>query len=230
MEETLFKNCIINLKLGTVKTKKGDCHKQNKNGYHCCKLYDLFGNKYYYIHQVIIAEGLKLPKHLWPRDEFGKLYVVDHIIPVSNGGTDSFENLHLIPNNENPKNPFTRINNSKSKIGKHQPNEWEKGHIPWNKGKKYHTNKHWSHSDVTKKKMSDLKKGTHHSTQTKKKMSDSHTKKKIYQYSLDGILVGIWNHSKEAAETLKFNRSGICMCCNGQLKTHKGYRWSYEPL
>lgn len=218
MENALFNNCIINLKLGTVKSKKGDSHKANNNGYHCCKLYDSFGNKYNYIHEVIIAEGLKLPKHLWPKDDDGKRYIVDHIIPVSNGGTDAFDNLHLIPNAENPKNPFTKINNSQSKIGKHAQNEWKKGHTPWNKGKKYHNNKHWTHSDDSKKKMS------------LKALGKTNAAKQIYQYSLDGILIKIWKSASEAARECGFNQYNISACCNGKRKQSNGYRWSHNLL
>lgn len=27
-----------------------------------------------------------------------------------------------------------------------------------------------------------------------------------------------------------FDASAISACCKGKLKTHKGYKWSYEPL
>lgn len=136
----IFENCEIDLVNGLIKTKKGVNHKKNKAGYCCCRLYDCFNNRYYYVHEIIIAEGLQLPKHLWPVDEKGKRYVVDHILPVKNGGTDVFENLRLIPEADNHRNPTSKKNNSESKKGKHfsPSTEFKKGQTPWNKGKKYH--------------------------------------------------------------------------------------------
>lgn len=228
----LFENCKIDLDKGIVETRKGSTHRKNKNGYCHCVIYDSYGNRYYYVHEVIVAEGLKLPKHLWPVDENGKRYVVDHITPVSNGGTDSFSNLRLIPGADNPRNELTRINNSVSKKGKHisPSSEFKNGNIPWNKGKTYHTGKHWNHSEEAKMKMSEKKKGKLHSEETKKKMSESHPSKTVYQYTIDGELIAVWCSAKDASESLGVSKSGIVMCCNGQLKKSKGYRWSYEPL
>lgn len=91
---------------------------KTKLGYTTCLIKDKYGNDYYHIHEVIIAEGLKLPKHLWPRDEKGKRYEVDHITPVRNGGTDSFENLRLVSKLDNMNNEQTIKNMSISHIGK----------------------------------------------------------------------------------------------------------------
>lgn len=228
----IFNNCIIDVKNGIVTSKKGSKRSKNISGYYNCKLCDKYGNKYYYIHEVIIAEGLQLPKHLWPVDEKGKRYVVDHITPVSNGGTDKFENLRLIPEPDNHRNEKTIENNSNSKKGKHYSpdTEFKKEQTPWNKGKTYHTGKHRKHSEETKKLISEKAKGRKTSEETKKKISDSHSKKAIYQYSKEGKLIGVYKSSKEASEACFGRRNLICMCCNGKLKTHNGYRWSYEPL
>lgn len=230
--ERLFKNCEIDLEKGFVKTRKGYKHTKNKNGYDVCRICDSYGNKYNYLHEIIIAEALQLPKHLWPVDENGKRYIVDHITPVSNGGTNQASNLRLIPNGDNPKNELSRKNNSKAKKGKHYSldTEFKKGNLPWNKGKTYHTGKHWNHSEEAKKKLSEINKGKKHTEETKRKISESHKKKTIYQYTLDGELVGVWNKAKDAANELGISQSGIVMCCNGKLNKSKGYRWSYKPL
>ena len=91
---------------------------KDKNGYNSCLVKDKFGNEYYHIHEVIIAEGLKLPKHLWPTDETGKRYEVDHKTPIKNGGTDSFKNLRLVSKKDNMNNEHSIINMSVARIGK----------------------------------------------------------------------------------------------------------------
>ncbi len=91
---------------------------KDKHGYNSCMIKDKFGNKYHHIHEVILAEGQKLPKHLWPTDETGKRFQVDHIIPVNNGGTDSFSNLRLVSRLDNMNNELSKVNMSVSHIGK----------------------------------------------------------------------------------------------------------------
>ena len=62
--------------------------------------------------------------------------------------------------------------------------------------------------------------------------------KQVYQYTLDGKLVGVYQSTKEC-EKEGFNACSIATCCRGgrinhgkweNAKTHKGYKWSYEPL
>lgn len=54
--------------------------------------------------------------------------------------------------------------------------------------------------------------------------------KQVYQYTLDNILVQIWNSTNEAARKHGFSQGNIASCCEGKRKQHKGYKWSYEPL
>lgn len=51
----------------------------------------------------------------------------------------------------------------------------------------------------------------------------------VYQYTLDGELVAIWESTKECGRQ-GFQQSNVQRCCVGEHKQHKGYRWSYEPL
>jgi hypothetical protein len=66
---------------------------------------------------------------------------------------------------------------------------------------------------------------------------DSQTKK-VYQYTLDGDLVKIWDSTRECGRN-GFNQGCIAACCRGgrinkgqweNCKTYKGYKWSYYPL
>lgn len=51
--------------------------------------------------------------------------------------------------------------------------------------------------------------------------------KKVYQYTLDGQLVKIWESTAECTRNGYYH---VCDCCNGKRTQNKGYRWSYEPL
>lgn len=53
--------------------------------------------------------------------------------------------------------------------------------------------------------------------------------KVVYQYDLDNNLIKIWDSALDAAEN-GFYYQNIARCCRGERKTHKGYKWSYEPL
>lgn len=43
----------------------------------------------------------------------------------------------------------------------------------------------------------------------------------------DGELVLVFPSTREAGRNGGFNQSHIADCCNGKLKTHKGYTWQY---
>jgi len=64
----------------------------------------------------------------------------------------------------------------------------------------------------------------------KNKVEGEKPKSKIvYQYNLNDELVGVWPSACECGRN-GFNQAKISECCNGKRKTHKGYRWSFEPL
>lgn len=53
--------------------------------------------------------------------------------------------------------------------------------------------------------------------------------KQVYQYTKDGELVNIWPSIMECKRN-GYTQSTISLCCNGLLKSHKGYKWSFQPL
>ena len=53
--------------------------------------------------------------------------------------------------------------------------------------------------------------------------------KKVYQYDMQGNLIKEWSSASEAGRN-GFTLSSISQCCNYQLKTHKGFIWSYTEL
>jgi hypothetical protein len=66
----------------------------------------------------------------------------------------------------------------------------------------------------------------------KKRMIDSQEKRKVYQYSLDNVLINEYDSINEAARKNNYIISNIWACCShyGRIKTYKGYKWSFEPL
>jgi hypothetical protein len=54
-------------------------------------------------------------------------------------------------------------------------------------------------------------------------------RKTVYQYTLDGDLVKIWESTIECKRN-GFNQGNVSACCRGERKRYKGYKWSYEPL
>lgn len=64
------------------------------------------------------------------------------------------------------------------------------------------------------------------------KLHSNDISKKVYQYTLDDMLVGIYSSANEAARQNNYSQGTICGCCNKRYgrKTYKGYKWSFEPL
>lgn len=54
--------------------------------------------------------------------------------------------------------------------------------------------------------------------------------KQVYQYTIEGELVGVYVSATEAQRQTGFYRKTISKCCKGERKTYKGYIWSYIPL
>ena len=50
--------------------------------------------------------------------------------------------------------------------------------------------------------------------------------KKVGQYTVDGLLIKIWDNMKSATEE-GFVPCNITLCCKGNQKTHKNYIWRY---
>ena len=84
-------------------------------------------------------------------------------------------------------------------------------------------------SEEHRKKLSIAGKGRHPSEETRKKLSENlkgKGTKKVGQYTLDGVLIHIYD-SVTSTENDGFIPSSITKCCKGKCKKHKGYIWKY---
>lgn len=221
----LFPNYKINLEKGTVFSVFHGRYLgvKKKDGYFHCKCYDSLGNEYHFIHLVIMAESIQTPITEFPYDENGKRFEVDHILPVSKGGTDSINNLRLVSRLDNANNPQTIANRKLITLGEGNP----------------FYGKH--HSEVSKKKISNgrkgkpsPRKGKHHTDEAKKKMSEAHKGLPSYAAKpldqidkVTGEVLRTWNSAAETARELGFDSKKISACANGypKYKTHKGFVW-----
>lgn len=98
------------------------------------------------------------------------------------------------------------------------------------------------HSEESKKKMSEAKKGKHHSEEAKRKMSEirknmsDETKRKmsksrmkeVYQFDRNGQLLNKYNSILEASTKTNISDCLISSCCTKNAKTAGGYIWSHN--
>ena len=54
-----------------------------------------------------------------------------------------------------------------------------------------------------------------------------HNSKRVYQYDLEGTIIGSFGSVGEAGRYLKKSKSKICSCALGHQKTAYGFKWSY---
>lgn len=216
--------------------------KKDKDGYTTCGVRDDKGNLYGKWHQVVYCAINGITKDEFPHDEKGRVYEIDHIIPIRNGGTNDISNLRLVSKLQNANNPLS--------IRNMQDNSYMKK----NKGSDI-----LKMSEEVKKKLSELRKGkglgeenpnwgNRWSDEQRKRLSEktkdrylnekSVMSKKVYQYTLDGTLVKIWPSTQECARN-GYNQGEVATCCRGGIwkngkwikrKSYKGYIWSYHSI
>lgn len=242
----LFPNYKIDLEKGIVTNDVGNViGSLSKGEYYTCKIKDIYNSVYHNIHQVIFAEGSGIPKHLWPIDEKGRRFEVDHKTPVKNGGTDVFDNLRLVSIKNNHNNTNTLENYSKAvsgeknpMYGKHHSEEAKKTISEKMKGENHPLfGKH--HSDESKKKMSEAKKGKYEGENNPmfgriRKDNIERFSKPVVQLTLEEEFIAEYKSAKEAEEKKGFNARNISQVCRGVKKTHKGFKWmkkeDYEKM
>lgn len=69
--------------------------------------------------------------------------------------------------------------------------------------------------------------GSHKEKVSDAQINDPNKSKKVLQFTLDGELIREWESTREC-ERNGFNHCSVCLCCNGKLKSHKGFLWEYK--
>ena len=64
---------------------------------------------------------------------------------------------------------------------------------------------------------------------SRKKLINGKKSKKIYQYSINGDLIRIWESESECKRN-GYENTLVSMCCTGRLLSHRGYIWSFNIL
>ena len=156
------------------------------------------------LHRIIAEAFCEKPEHL--KDIPFEDLEVDHINTIRDD--NRAENLKWCTRIENQNNSLTKKHNSDAKKG---------DKAPW-------FGKHFS--DEHRRKMSEARIGKHHSEETKKKISNTKEKKVLYQCTLDGKVVKVWESRQEAVRN-GYNKGCIHHCISGKYKTYKGFIWKY---
>ena len=60
-----------------------------------------------------------------------------------------------------------------------------------------------------------------------KKQTNRNKSKKVLQFTLDGEFIREWPSTRECKRN-GFNSGHVSSCCNGKLKSHKGFIWRYK--
>lgn len=198
--DKLFEKYIIDFKNGTIfSTKyKKFVGSKTKNGYIDLMAYDSYGNKYKTAHEIIYAEYYKLPKHLWPIDENGLRYEIDHENTIRDD--NRICNLKLCSHADNMNNIITKTKTSQTLMG----------HVV---------------TDEQRLKNSITSKGKHYSiaTEFKKGMEPLNAMKVDQINQITGEVIKRYKSMTET-EQFGFSRKSVSLHCkNG--KPYKEYIW-----
>lgn len=177
---------------------------------------------------------------------------VDHIIPISNGGNHSVENLRWVTKNENMNNEATiknMIDSNRHLSGKDHPmyNKYGKENHSSKKVNQFDLNgifiKTWdSIHDVARffdvnasaicsccNKRSKSSCGFIWSYETNVHEYKNNTEKQVIQMDMNGNFIKEFKRIKDAVEELNLKEgSRIGLCCKGKANSAYGFKWKYK--
>lgn len=129
--------------------------------------------------------------------------VIDHVIPIGNGGTNKLSNLRCVTQKENCNNKHSIKNYKKGNSGKNQ------GRIP---------------TEEARKKMSIARKGTKASVETVKKLQIIRGKK-LVQINPQNNTKTEWISCSEVRRVLGYNAGAVSDACRGEYSHNKGHEY-----
>jgi len=122
---------------------------------------------------------------------------------------------------------------SKKKISESVKNKLKETEIRKRMSERSKNNKNFlghRHTDETKKKMAESHTGVNPTVEARANMCNAQTVfRDVYQYSINGELLNIFESLRSAEKYINPNRRPVCVsaCVNGRNKTAYGYKWSY---
>ena len=181
---------------------------ERSNGYLAIGLIKNGKTKMFRVHRLVAEAFIPNPENK---------PCVDHINTIRDD--NRVENLRWVTYKENNNNPLTKKKYSEN----HREQDGE-NHPMYGK----------HHTEETKKKISEAKKGKTLSEETRKKMSEANKGKNNPNSKLviqinpsTNEIINTYFGVREAARQTGFDQSNISRCCRGEQKIHKGYKWMF---
>ena len=181
---------------------------------------------------LMVSKNKLIHRLIWEcvNGEIPNGYDVHHI--DKNKQNNSIYNLELIEHSKHMSEHskmFKHTYESKKKISEankgFKHSEESKKKMSESGKNKIFTRQHKLNLSLSKKGENNAMYGKHHTEDTKRKIKEKNSKK-VAQYTLDGNLIKIWDSITDASNE-GYNLCCISFCCNGRIKTHKGFIWKY---
>lgn len=168
-----------------------------------------------------------------PIEEFSKDYQVSNFGQIRSLGNDNGRKTKILKTVKNSSG-YLKVNLSKNGKTKNflvhrlvaksfLPNLLELPQIN-------HINEDKTDNRVENLEFCSAKENINHGTRNQRvseKMTNGKRSKPVLQLTKDGELLRVWTSTHEAGRN-GYVQSAVVLCCNGKLKSHKGFLWRYK--